>query len=106
MSKKPLSQNQAQLCTGALSIFALQEDSPMHFQHCIQDVSTARPVTSCKERYVRKLSNTLLVIWLCNLQRETGAASTVWPCFQTPLASDTIISVGLVHIPKLELSFT
>lgn len=108
MSEETWSQNRAQLCMGVSNIFTMQKDCPVDFlfQHVVQDASTAMPVTACRECYVRKLSNALLITWSCKLQKETGAASTVRPFFQTPLTLDTIISGSLVHIPELKLSFS
>lgn len=79
MFEETWSQNRAQLCMGVSNIFTMQNDCPVHFlfQHVVQDASTAMPVTACRECYVRKLSNALLITWSCKLQKETGAASTV-----------------------------
>lgn len=79
MSEETWSQNRAQLCMGVSNMFTMQKDCPVHFlfQHVVQDVSTAMPVTACRECYVRRLSNALLIIWSCNLQWEIRAASMV-----------------------------
>lgn len=79
MSEETWSQNRAQLCTGVSNTLTMQKVCPGHFllQHAVQDASTAMPVTACRECYVRKLSNALLIIWFCNLQKEIRAASTV-----------------------------
>lgn len=79
MSEETWSQNRAQLCMGVSNMFTMQKDCPVHFlfQHVVQDVSTAMPVTACRECYVRRLSNALLIIWSCNLQWEIRAASIV-----------------------------
>lgn len=79
MSEETWSQNRAQLCMGVSNMFTMQKDCPVHFlfQHVVQDVSTAMPVTACRECYVRRLSNALLIIWSCNLQWEITAASMV-----------------------------
>lgn len=79
MSEETWSQNRAQLCMGVSNMFTMQKDCPVHFlfQHVVQDVSTAMPVTACRECYVRRLSTALLIIWSCNLQWGIRAASMV-----------------------------